>query len=76
MAAAITTTAPSLEGQSFEIAQALQNLELQVPTDTRPDNVSIEHDLEAQTTTITITIPHTSVTDGSGSQIISAGTYL
>jgi hypothetical protein len=56
MAAPITTTATTLEGQFFEVSKAMQEAELSIPEANRPDNVAILVDLEALTTTITLTL--------------------
>ncbi len=75
MAAPITTTATTLEGQVLEVARSLQELELNIPPDNRPNNVSIAPDFEALTVTISITLPI--VLSGTGNQVsFAAGTYL
>jgi hypothetical protein len=54
MAAAITTTATTLEGQLLEVAGAMQAAELAVPEETRPDNVQILPDAESGTITVSV----------------------
>lgn len=75
MAASITTTATTLEGQLLEVARELVELELAIPTDTRPDNAQIAIDLENLTVTVTASLPIT--LSGTGANIaIAAGEYL
>jgi hypothetical protein len=75
MAAAATLSATSLEGQALEVARLIQSAELAIAADTRPNNVTIAPDLEAQTVTLTITLPV--VLSGSGGAFtLTAGTYL
>jgi hypothetical protein len=76
MAAAITTTATTLEGQAFEIVQALQILELAIPEADRPNQVTIDTDYEALTAALAVTIPISFVTIAAGKMEISANTYL
>lgn len=56
MAAAITTTATTLEAQLLEVAGALQEGELALPEENRPDNVQIAPDPESGTVTISATL--------------------
>jgi hypothetical protein len=75
MAASISTTATTLEGQIFELCRELQELELAVPADTRPDNITIAPDIEALQVAITLTLPIT--LGGSGANIVmTAASYL
>lgn len=76
MAAPITTTATSLEGQLFEVIQAMQLLELAIPEAERPDQVTIAPDFEGLTATLTGTIPITFATGANGKMEVLAGTYL
>ncbi|TAE54903.1 MAG: hypothetical protein EAZ76_07990 [Nostocales cyanobacterium] len=76
MAAPINTNATNLEGQVFEVMQALQSLELAVPTETRPNQVTINPDFEALTVALAVTLPITFVTGNGGRMEVSAGTYL
>lgn len=76
MAAAIVTTATTLEGQAFEIAQKLQELELAVPEETRPNQAAIDPDFEAQTMALSVTLPFTFSTNATGEMVIAPGTYL
>lgn len=76
MAAAISTTATTLEAQAFEIAQEMQLKELAVPVETRPNNVSIDPDFEGLTMTISMTIPFTFTVGSAGKMEVVAGTYL
>jgi hypothetical protein len=75
MAASATLTANTLEGQALEIARIMQAAELAIAADTRPNNVTIDPDLEALTVTISITLPV--VLSGTGGAFtLSSGTYL
>lgn len=53
MAASITTSATTLEGQLIEIVKAMQVAELAIPEATRPNRVTIDADYEASTLTVT-----------------------
>lgn len=58
MASPITTAAASLEGQVLETAMALQALEVdQSDADTLLDNVQVTFDTDAETASITVTLP-------------------
>ena len=76
MAAAITTTATTIEGQFLEIAAKIQELELAVPVDTRPNNMTLTPDLEGLVMNVTASIPITYSVDASANVVISSGTYL
>ncbi len=75
MAASITTTASSLEGQLYEVAIAIQEAELAVAEDSRPDNMTINYDLENLQVSISATLPVT-LSGSGGSATIAADTYL
>ncbi len=75
MAAPITTTAASLEGQLYEVSIAMQEAELAIDADTRPDNVTINYDLENLQASITVTLPIT-LSGAGGSATLAADTYL
>jgi len=75
MAAAHTSTATTLEGQALEIARVLQEAELAIAEETRPNRVSIVADLEAQEVTLTVTLP-ISLGGTGGEMSFVAGTYL
>ncbi|MDG2990561.1 hypothetical protein L3556_06375 [Candidatus Synechococcus calcipolaris G9] len=75
MAAAITTSATSLEGQALECIRELQSLELAIPEADRPNNATIAVDFEALTATLSVTLPVT--LNGAGAAIsITASPYL
>ncbi len=75
MAAAFTTTASSVEGQMFELARHMQELELAIDEATRPNNVTLAIDVEAQTAQIVVTLPV--VLSGTGNQVaFTAVPYL
>lgn len=75
MAAAFTTTATSLEGQFMELAREIQELELAIPVETRPNNITITPDFEALVCNITVALPIT--LSGTGASITAvAAPYL
>ncbi|NET03081.1 MAG: hypothetical protein F6K61_21550 [Sphaerospermopsis sp. SIO1G1] len=76
MAAAVTTSATTIEAQVFEVVQNMQLLELAIPEDTRPNQVTIDPDTEAQTVTMTVTVPITNTIGAGGKMETSAGEYL
>lgn len=65
MAAAITTTSTTLEGQFFEISNALQEGELAQPELARPNRINVTFDTETQTVSIAATLDTTMVRSGS-----------
>lgn len=75
MAASITTTATTLEGQLFEIVNAVQDLELAQPEATRPNRVTIAYDTEALTVTMGVTMNINSTSSG-GNRSFSPVPYL
>lgn len=75
MAAAVTTSASTLEGQLFEVANAMQDAELLQPEATRPNRVTIAYDTEALTVTIGVTMNVSSSSTG-GSRSFSPVAYL
>lgn len=76
MAAPISlTAATTLEQQAYLVALALQNLELAIPADTRPNNTQIAFDTEEGTVAISIALS-TQMTVAGGSAVIAAMPYL
>jgi hypothetical protein len=76
MAAAISlSTATTLEQQVYLAGLALQNLELAIPAETRPNNTQLAFDTEAETVTITITL-ETSMSVANGNAVIAVNPYL
>lgn len=75
MAAAINTVGASVENQAFEIALAMQSLELAIPAETRPDRVQIAYDTEGKTVSITLNLDTVTVVNN-GKAEISVVPYL
>lgn len=75
MAASINTVGVSIESQAFEIALAMQALELALPADTRPDRVQIAYDTEGSTVSISFNLS-TSTVVNAGKAEISVTPYL
>ena len=75
MAAAITTTATSLEGQLYEVAIAMQQAELAIDAASRPDNTQIGYDTENLLANITVQLPVT-LSGSGGAATFTASTYL
>lgn len=76
MAAAVSSTATTVEGQFLDIARELQVLEAAQSTDETPlNNVQIDTDIEAGTVTISATLPIT-LGGAAGAMTMTAGTYL
>lgn len=73
MANSIVTTATTLEGQAFEIAQALQKAE-EALTDV--NQTTIDPNIEELTVTLSITLPISFTTAAGGTMNIVPGTYL
>ncbi|MFB2879645.1 hypothetical protein [Floridanema aerugineum] len=67
MAAAITTTSTTLEGQLFEVANALQASELALPEASRPNRISIAYDTENLGVTISVNFSVNNTVSGSQS---------
>ena len=59
MSKAISTKATTLSGQVVEVCNALQQAELAVAQENRPENINITSDSEEGTITIAATIPAT-----------------
>ena len=76
MAASVSSSATTLEGQFVDIAREIQALEAAQSTDEAPiNNVQIDTDIESGTITVTATIP--AVLSGSaGAVTLTAGEYL
>ncbi|MBD2503416.1 hypothetical protein [Anabaena azotica] len=70
MAAAVQTTATTLEGQLFEVANRVQLAELSQPADARPNNVQVALDPEGGTVSITFSAP-ASFTIGAAGQLVA-----
>ena len=76
MAAAVTTSATTAEGQFLEVARELQSLEAaQSTADTPINNIQIDTDIENELVTITATLPAT-LSGAGGALTLTAGTYL
>jgi hypothetical protein len=75
MAAAITTTATTLEGQFFEISNAMQDAELAQPEATRPNRITVGFDTEALTYTVTASI-NVNTSGTGGNRIFTPVPYL
>ncbi|WP_414529117.1 hypothetical protein [Nodularia chucula] len=60
----------------LEVALLLQKDELALPEDTRPDNVSVSFDTDAQTATISATIPITFELNPQGEFVATGVEYL
>lgn len=76
MAAPILTTATTLEGQAFEIFQALQAAEFAQPEAARPNRATIAVDFEARSISLTATFDAGMTTAETGIQQIVAVPYL
>lgn len=76
MAASVTTTATTLEGQLWEVAVRAQVAELAIDPATRPNNVTTTIDTENQTVSVTFTAPATFSVSSSGALVASPTTYL
>lgn len=75
MAAAITTVSSSIEAQAFQIALAMQALELAIPEDTRPDRIQVVYDTEGRTVSLTFNLDTSTALVG-GKAEISVVPYL
>ncbi|MDV3350744.1 hypothetical protein QGP82_18695 [Leptothoe sp. LEGE 181152] len=76
MAAAMTTSATSIEGQALEVARELQVLEAaQSTADVPLNNVQIDTDIESGLVSITMTLP-TALSGTGGAFTLSASEYL
>ena len=76
MAASIATVGDSLESQVLETVLALQLQELAQPAATRPNNVSVAVDTEAQQVSLTVTMPVAVVIGATGQIEITASPYI
>jgi hypothetical protein len=76
MAAAIDTTATTLEGQLWEVANRVQLAEAQIPIEDRPTNVTTTVDTENSTVSVTFTAPATFTIGTTGALIASPTPYL
>jgi hypothetical protein len=76
MAASITTTSTSLEGQVFECIQALQLTEQTVTTEPIPNNVSIVPDIDGLQVVLGVTIPITFAIGTTGKMEITPVPYV
>lgn len=76
MAAAVTTSATSLEGQVMEVAIALQKAEVAASTaDITYDNVDFTYDADDGNVSISVTLP-VSLVLNAGKAELSATAYL
>jgi hypothetical protein len=76
MAASVETTATTLEGQLFEIANRVQLAELAQPVETRPNNIQVALDTENGTISITFSAPATFTIGAAGQLVASPAPYL
>jgi hypothetical protein len=76
MAAAITTTATSLEAQLFEVAQAIHNAELGIAENIRPDRIQIDPTLETKTVTVTVNLDVNTTIGTNGAMTVTVVPYL
>lgn len=76
MAASVTSTATTLEGQLWELALQVQLAELAIPVETRPDNIQTRIDTEGQTISVTFSAPATFTVSDSGALVASPTVYL
>lgn len=76
MAAAITSTATTLEGQIWELAISAQIAELAIPVETRPNNIQTNIDTENQLVSVTFSVPATFSLSGTGALVASPTPYL
>lgn len=76
MAAAITSTATTLEGQIWELAISAQIAELAIPVETRPNNIQTNIDTENQLVSVTFSVPATFSLSASGALVASPTPYL
>ncbi|MUL39312.1 hypothetical protein [Gloeocapsopsis dulcis] len=60
----------------LETSMMLQNYELSVPEETRPNNITVTFDSEAGSATIAATIPVTITLDPTGKPVITAEDYI
>lgn len=75
MAAAITTTSATIEGQLLEVARELQEAELAIVEENRPNRVGLNLDVDALQVTVTVQLPVTFSGTG-GAFSIAATPYL
>lgn len=76
MAAPISSVATTLEGQLFEMANAVQARELSMPEADRPNNVTVALDTEGGLVTIAATVPVTYSADATGQMVVAVKPYL
>lgn len=76
MAASVTLQSTTLEGQLIEVAVLIQNAELALPIETRPDNIQITPDIEGGTITVTFSVPATATVNATGNLTLVPSTYL
>lgn len=60
----------------LQIAMLLQQAELTVPEETRPNNVTVSFDAEENTASVTATLPVTFTLDSSGQPVVTATDYI
>lgn len=69
------STVGSLEGQAYLVALELQQLELAIPIENRPDNTTISFDTEGATVAMSVTLAtETQIVNGKAQ--IGVKTYL
>lgn len=71
-----TLNANSKTKAFLEVCQLLQAAELQLPADTRPDNITISYDTEAGTASVTASLPQNTMVSTTGDIRVSAFDYL
>ncbi|WP_413176515.1 hypothetical protein [Anabaena azotica] len=76
MAASVTTTATTLEGQVFECVQKLQLAEQAITTEPIPNNVTIAPDVDNLSVTLTVTLPMTFAVGTGGKMEITPTAYV
>lgn len=69
------SAAPSLEQQAYQVSLAMQQAELAIAPENRPDQTSVTFDTEEGTVAIAITL-NTSLSVQNGNAVISASSYL
>lgn len=75
MAASITTTANTIEGQLLEIAREMQEQELAIAAADRPNQVGLNFDVDGLVVTISIQLPIL-ISGTGGSIAFAAAPYL
>ncbi|NEU77394.1 hypothetical protein PI95_034225 [Hassallia byssoidea VB512170] len=76
MAAAITSTATTLEGQLWEAALRVQFAELSMPAETRLNNIQVNTDTENQVLSIVFSAPASFTLSSDGALVAAPTPYL